>query len=154
MTDTALTTTTPTHTVLSLPEELARQLEPLLAAIPEAGQDGETEVLRQILEAQSIEDINRIWDADSLRDHADQLIVVHGLKWRASDFAGAFGVYLLIDAELTGGTRRVLTTGSLNAVAELVKAASLVDFPFAITYHEQQSRRDPSRTVGRVEIVP
>lgn len=153
MTDTALTTTTPQHTVLSLPEELAQQLETLLEGIPEAGQDGETEVLRQILGAQSVEDLNAIWDADSLRDHTDKVVLVHGLKWRQSDFAGALGVYLIIDAELIGGKRKVLTTGSLNAVGELVKAASLIPFPFAVVYREQQSRRDPSRTVGRVEII-
>ena len=115
--------------ILSRLGEMERELRPMINAIPDAGGDGEVNIIEQIMSAASIEDIDAAWEARGLDQYVGKKITVTGLRKGVSDFADGIGIYLLIDAVDEDGRKVVLTTGSTSCVVQLIKAHTLQALP-------------------------
>jgi hypothetical protein len=119
----------PGSSVLSRLGEMQRELAPMIDMIPDAGGDGEVNILEAIMRAETIEEIDAAWEARSLEDYVGQKLTITGLRKGKSDFADGLGLYLLIDALDEAGKKLVLTTGSVSCVGQLIKANALGAFP-------------------------
>lgn len=95
----------------------------MLMEVPDPPDDATARIVAQILEAGSVEELDRPWDAEGMRELANTVIRVESVHKMPSDYANGLGTYLVchcVQPEL--GEKFVLTTGSVSIVAQLVRA--------------------------------
>lgn len=104
--------------------------EAMLADVPEAGQQGYDRILASLAGATSLEDLDAPWRSRGGEQFLGQRLVIHGISKMPSDFRGGLPWFLVVDAELSdGGGDATFTSGSVNVVAQLVRAHALGLFP-------------------------
>lgn len=123
----------PKGDLLSRLGEMAEQLRPIIESIPEAGQDGEANIVLAILGATSLDDLDAPWNSAGLMEYVHKELTVLGIRRAESDFADGFGFFLLVDVvDPDTGGRKTLTTGSTAVVAQLVKVQALNAYPITV----------------------
>jgi hypothetical protein len=106
----------------------------LASDLPEAEDDATDRIVQQILAADSPEDVNAIWEATGIERWLDVPLLITSLHRAPSDFEDGIGVYVVIKAQTTGDRRDVvITTGSVNVIAQLIKAHTSDWFPLVAT---------------------
>lgn len=115
----------------------------MLAEVPDPPPDAAAAIVGAILSAQSVEDIDKPWDAEGMRDLKDRSLLVREVHKMPSDYAQGLGVYLVCRV-VTGesGEEKVVTTGSVSIVAQLVRAHTLGALPLLVIPREAKK---PSR---------
>lgn len=115
----------------------------MLGAVPEPDDDAAARIVMEILDAQSIEDLDKPWDVEGMRDFDGTMLQVEGITKMPSDYKTGLGCYLVCRCTQPGiGEVFTLTTGSVSIVAQLVRAHTLNAFPLQVI--PRQSER-PTR---------
>lgn len=115
----------------------------MLEAVPEPDDDAAARIVLEIMAAQSIEDLDKPWDVEGMRDHDGEVLQVHSIAKMPSDYKTGLGCYLVCKCSQPGiGEVFTLTTGSVSIVAQLVRAHTLEAFPLEVV--PRQSER-PTR---------
>jgi hypothetical protein len=131
------TITEPDSGILSRMGELVQEWQPVIASIPDAGGDGELNIVLSVLKADSVDAIDSPWNSSGLLDYVDKPITVTGIRKSPSDFSDGFGFFLLVDClREDGASRFTLTTGSVSVVAQLIKMHALKAFPRTVIPRE------------------
>lgn len=105
----------------------------MLEAVPEPDEDASARIVGSILEADQVEDLDKPWDSDGMRDLCDRQVLVRAITKRPSDFQGGLGVYLGCECTLPDdGTNLFVTCGSVSSVAQLVRAHTLEALPLLV----------------------
>lgn len=95
----------------------------LLEQVPEPSDDVSAKIVLEILQAQNLEDLDRPWDVEGMRDHVDSILRVKAVTRMPSDYVGGLGWYLVCQVDQPEiGEEFTLTTGSVSIVAQLVRA--------------------------------
>lgn len=115
----------------------------MLELVPEPPDDAVARIVEQILSAETPEELNKPWDSDGMRDLDGQVLTIHDMHKLPSDYRGGLGVYLSCRCTLhsTGETKQ-LSTGSVNAVSQLVSLYVMKGLPRTVMVRraERQSR--------------
>lgn len=113
-----------------LPAALVQQFSEMATMVPDTESDGGASLLESILNAVSVEDLDKPF-AEKDQDHLigmDQ--VVESISKSGSDFADGLGVFLVVKAVVEDTAETITwTTGSMSVVAQLVRAYALDAFP-------------------------
>ncbi len=105
----------------------------MLMEVPEPDDDAAARIVGTILGAETIEDLNKPWESDGMRDYFDQVLTVHEITRRPSDYQGGLGVYLgCICTVHSTGKREFVSCGSVSSVAQLVRAHALQLLPVSV----------------------
>ena len=105
----------------------------MIEAVPAVGEDAWESILGALAAAETVEALDSPWRTGSLEDLKDTPIRILGIRQAPSDYEGGLRVYLVIDAiRLDTGEKVVCTTGSVSAVAQLVRAHALKAFPLTV----------------------
>lgn len=114
----------PTEELAVMPPALVDRLHILLAEIPEADPEEATmSILRQILEAESPEELDDPWDGEGMKKLIGRLVQVNALKRLPSDFEDGPDWYLGCDCLLVETRESVfVTTGSVPVMVQLIHA--------------------------------
>lgn len=158
MTDTQ-TPTTADDTALALFENAPGVLEAFLAMveeIPEATDDAYARIVRQLINSDHPDDLNRPWDANSLRDLIGEPIRVDSLRRMPSDFEAGIGFYLVVQGHNMRTDEDVTaTTGSVAIVAQLARLASMRAIPITVIPREAaRPSRNGFRPMHLEVLVP
>ena len=109
----------------------------MLVEVPEPADDAAASIVGAILNAGNVEDLDKPWDTEGMRDLVGQALTVHEITRRPSDFAQGLGVYLgcrvTVEAEAAD---MFVTTGSVSIVAQLVRAYTLGGLPLRVIPRE------------------
>ena len=107
--------------------------EGIFASIPEAGDEGATAILEQILRADAPDALDAPWRSTGLEPFVDQRLIVRGIRKAASEFAGGLPWFLILDCvdPATGETIST-TTGAVAVVAQLVRAFGMGWLPLEV----------------------
>lgn len=107
--------------------------ESMLASVPDvsAGDGaGYERILAQLAAAQNLEDLEAPWRARGGEQYLGQWLVIRGIAKMPSDYRGGLPWFLVVDAVTAeDGEQATFTTGSVNVVAQLVRAHTLELFP-------------------------
>lgn len=115
------------------------QFKAMLEFVPEPDDDAAARIVMQIMGATGVEDLDKPWDVEGMRDYEGTAMVVHGITKMPSDYNTGLGVYLVCRVSQPGiGEEFVLTTGSVSIVAQLVKAYQLDAFPLEVVPRESE----------------
>lgn len=105
----------------------------MLTEVPDAAGDAVAGIVAQILQAERVEDLDRPWDAEGMREFIGRQIRVESLHKMPSDYAKGLGCYLVCQiTDVGSGEQLVLTTGSVSIVAQLVRAYTLNALPLTV----------------------
>lgn len=81
-------------------------------------------IVSQLLSAESDEELQNFGNAEGWKDYVGVPMELHGFRWQKSDFDQGAPIYFVVQAtDLTTGERKVLTTGSMNVLAQLSNMA-------------------------------
>lgn len=120
----------PDSTSVLLSGPAIRAYEAMLADVPEASGSGYEAIAAQLAQAQSLADLEAPWRTEGGQKYLDQWLTITGIRKVPSDYAGGLGWFLVVDAAtIPDGERVSFTTGSVNVVAQLVRAHALDLFP-------------------------
>lgn len=105
----------------------------MLSEVPEPEGDAAAKIVGSILGAQAVEDLDKPWDSEGMRDLVDQVVQVRAISRRPSDYAKGLGVYLGCEVLVEStGDEMFVTTGSVSIVAQLVRAHMLKALPLRV----------------------
>lgn len=123
----------------------------LINEIPEStSEDAASRILRQILNADTPEEVNAIWEATGLLHRLDRPLLITKLRRRQSDFKG-LGAFLIAEAtDESTGEELVITTGAANALGALIKAFVSDWLPARMVFRSEPVKNNPGATV----VVP
>lgn len=95
----------------------------MLELVPDPEGDAVGRIVMQIMGATDVEELDRPWDADGMRDYEGSVLRVKSIHKMESDYEGGLGIYLVCFCDQPGiGEEFVVTTGSVSCVAQLVRA--------------------------------
>lgn len=98
--------------------------------IPSEDGSGIERIIDAILSAESWETLDDPWDTTNVKTLEGKLLRINSLMRRPSSFKGGLGVFLVVHAiNMDKGDKMVITTGSVNVVAQLVRAYALGVLP-------------------------
>jgi hypothetical protein len=105
-------------------------------------------IVGRILSATSVDELLTPTSAPSMGDLAGQPLIIHGARKRQGGLNKTLGFFLLLDVEnQSTGIRDVFSTGAINIVTQVLKAAHDGDLPLACEVREYASKSNPERTV-------
>lgn len=112
-----------------LPAELVRRFAEMAMMLPETESDGGASIIEAILNTADVHELGSPWgekDQDAL---VGKWLIFTEASRSVSDFKG-LGVFLVVQAvDCKTGEKLTTTTGSVNIVAQLVRAYTLDSFP-------------------------
>lgn len=115
--------------------------------VPEVYEDPkeiQREIMAQLLDAESDEELEQFGQAIGWRDLPGVPIEIRGFRWRPSDYEEGSPVYFIVQGtNLITGSPVVLTTGSGNVLAQLANMAKRGTLVGAIRMLEKADK--PSR---------
>lgn len=115
----------------SIPQAVEGAWQSMLAAVPdtEAG-SGYERIFSQLAGAESIDDLNAPWTAGDMEQYADLPLTIDSISKSESTYGGGLPFFLVVGAVVEEtGERVTVTTGSVNIVAQLVRAYAAGLFP-------------------------
>lgn len=109
--------------LLSSARAVGVDLVPLLRQVPEANEDAQVDIIRQLLEAKDAGDLNAPFSMEGLQEWEGQPVRIDSIRQMPSDYEGGLGVYLICEVtEPRSGARKTVSTGSTTIIVQLVKA--------------------------------
>lgn len=118
---------------VQLSPNAVKAYESMLAAVPDVDAGSYERILETIAGATDLAGLDAPWRSDGMGAYIDQPLLVRGIAKAPSDFAGALPWFLVVDAvKADTGEAARFTTGSVNVVAQLVKAYAMGAFPVAV----------------------
>lgn len=132
--------------------QAVKAYEGMMADVPEAESGSYDRILEQLAEAKSLTDLEAPWRARGGEQYLGTWLRFRGIRKSPSEFKGGIPWYLIVDAvTIPDGELATFTTGSLNVVAQLVRAHALGLFPFTAMLVESEretaSGQRPQRLV-------
>jgi len=122
--------TADSSTPAPIPAEVAERVRQLAAAIPGDDGSGAERIVTQLLDAQTIDDLNAPWEGTSGRNLAGKRLAIRGVTQRPSQFSDGAGIFLVADAvDAKSGEPAVFTTSALSVVIQLARVHQLGLFP-------------------------
>jgi len=110
--------------------EVAARVRELVAPIPGDDGTGAERIVTQLLNAQTVDDLNAPWEGTSGRSLAGKRLVISSVTQRPSAYQDGAGVFLVVDAaDATTGERATFTTSALSTVIQLARCHQLGIFP-------------------------
>lgn len=117
--------------------QVGEKILALMDQIPDAGEDGALGLIERLLDAESAEDFNSIWESEGLRDYLDEPIRVKAVKRAKSRKRGGMPYFLIltiVDPET--GAEKVITTGAVAPVLTIGKLAARGALPIDLIAKE------------------
>lgn len=115
----------PTSTEVALIQDAAllEEFAHMAMAIPTQEGNATEDILRQVLQAKTWEELDAPWSTSALDDVLGKPMRLTGAKRMPSSFAEGLGVFLVLTlVDPRTGEKYVKTTGSLAIVAQVVRA--------------------------------
>ena len=110
--------------------EAAERVRQLAGAIPGDDGNGAERIVTQLLDAQTIDDLNAPWEGTSGRNLAGKRLAIRRVTQRPSQFSDGAGIFLVADAvDANTGEPAVFTTSALSVVIQLARVHQLGLFP-------------------------
>jgi len=110
--------------------DIIARVREAVQGIPESDGEGAESIVRQLLDAQTIDDLNAPWEGSSGRSLAGKRLSIRGCHQRPSSFEDGAGVFLVVDAaDAKTGEALTFTTSAVSVVLQLARAWSLGLFP-------------------------
>lgn len=129
-TATAEVATTQDTAPAPISQEVAERVRAIVRDVPGDDGSGAERIVTQLLDAQSIDDLNAPWDGTATRNLAGRRLIIRGITQRPSSFEDGAGVFLVADAvDAKTGEPAVFTTSALSVVIQLARAWQLGLFP-------------------------
>lgn len=126
----------------------------MLAEVPEPDDDAAARIVMEIMGAQSIEDLDKPWDVEGMRDYDGTVLQVQSITKMPSDYQTGLGCYLVCRCSQPGlGEVFTLTTGSVNIVAQLVRAHTLNAFPLEVIPRQSEKPTRKGYRPMHLELV-
>jgi hypothetical protein len=95
----------------------------LAADVPGGSENVYDDIIKQLVNADTVAELNDPWQAEGLKKYIDRELVVRGIKKVASSFENGLDIFLVIDAyDPRDDHELVVTSGSVAIVAQLIKA--------------------------------
>ena len=108
----------------------ADELPQLIAGIPDAEGDAEARIIEQILNAQSIGDLDAPWRSGSLGKHNGTVLTITDVSKMPSDKDQGIGYFLIVRGTIRGsGEPFVASTSSHAILAQLTRLWLAQAFP-------------------------
>lgn len=108
--------------VATISAEVAERVRQAVAGIPGDDGSGAERIVLQLLDAETIDDLNAPWEGSSGRSLAGRTLRINGVTQRPSQFEDGAGVFLVADAfDAKTGERCTLTTSALSVVIQLAQ---------------------------------
>ena len=105
----------------------------MLLAVPEPAEDAAARIVGSILKAQTVEDLDKPWDSEGMRDLLGEVVQIQSISRRPSEFGNGLGAYLGCECVVEStGEGMFVTTGSVSIVAQLVRAHALGKLPLRV----------------------
>jgi hypothetical protein len=116
--------------VAPISDELRQKVIAAVEGIPGDDGTGGEAIVRQLLDAQTIDDLNAPWEGTSGRNLNGKRLEIRGVTQRPSSFNEGAGIFLVADATDTKtGEASTFTTSALSVVIQLARAYQLGLFP-------------------------
>ena len=110
--------------------EVAERVRVLCAAIPGDDGSGAENIVRQLLDAQTIDDLNEPWESTSGRKLNGKSLIIRGVTQRPSQFEDGAGIFLVADAaDAKTGEQVTFTTSALSVVVQLARVHQMDMWP-------------------------
>ena len=151
--------TAPAHTTdagtdLVLSTAVVEQFQNMVRLIPDAEEGGVSNILAQIFAAQTADDLEKPWSDDERGIPLGRAFTLLSVSKRASDFRDGLGFYLELDViDLSTGEQTVWVTGSVSAVAQIVKAYSLGLLPINFVLVEAEKASKAGYKPQHLEVI-
>lgn len=111
--------------------QLLQQFQSMVMQLPSEEEGGSENIIRQLLAATSLDDLNKPWESTDAKRMKDHILRFNSVLRRPSDFKGGLGIFLVCRVVDTNtGEDTVYTTGSISCVVQLVQAYLLGYYPF------------------------
>lgn len=108
-----------------------RRFQEMATVIPETESDGGFGIVLDVLAANDIFDLDKTWQEKDLDALLKRKLVFDSISRSDSTYQDGLGVFLVVRCtDPENGEEVVFSTGSVNIVAQLVKAHLLGAFPF------------------------
>ena len=110
--------------------EVIERVQNAVRGIPGSDGSGGEAIILQLLNAQTIDDLNAPWEATSGRSLAGKRLAIRGVTQRESSFNDGTGIFLVADATDTAtGEAATFTTSAISVVLQLARIHQLGMFP-------------------------
>lgn len=116
--------------VAAISPEVAERVREAVQDIPGDDGTGAESIVLQLLNAQTIDDLNAPWEATNGRALNGKRLIIRGVTQRQSQFEDGAGVFLVVDAaDAKTGEQATFTTSALSVVIQLAQAHRKGFFP-------------------------
>lgn len=119
----AINTAIPDDEVTPIPDHILDKIIAEVEQLPESADDGQWNIVEQLLTATDMDDLNRPWEATSGKTLAGRRLQVTGVKRRPSAYEGGPEIFLVIDSiDLNSGEALTWTSSALAVIIQLAVA--------------------------------
>ena len=99
------------------------------------------DIVRRMFEADTVEDALTPIDVTHAEDILDVPLLIRTFKFNPSEVEGGVGAYAMLEvAEIKSGEVRVVSSGSVNVMAALIKLAMENALPFKGYLHQLEEK--------------
>jgi hypothetical protein len=103
--------------------------------VPSEDGGGIERIIEAILSADSWDQVDAPWDTTNVKLLEGKTLRINSITRRPSSFKGGLGIFLVVNATDIGtGEAMVITTGSVNVVAQLVRLYMLESLPVFVKW--------------------
>lgn len=116
--------------IVPAPPGLTEYLTGEAVPVAEAGEDAAIQIIQQVLDARTPEEVLAPIEAVHARDVLDQPMQLLGVRWLRSDYDVGTPFYAIMDvASIATGEKVAVTCGAQRVMAQLFRLAQLGAFP-------------------------
>lgn len=142
------------ESAVQLSPNAVQAYESMLASVPDVDSGGYDRILETIAQAKTLTDLDAPWRSSGMDAYIDVPLVIRGIAKAPSDFKGGLPWFLVVDAVTAAdGESARFTTGSVNVVAQLVKAFTMGAFPVAAIPRERERATAAGYTVQYLQFT-
>ena len=118
---------------LATPDAINVHLTGILEKLPMQGEGDVSGILAQIINSESIEDLDSPWQSAGMGKYNGYAIEIRSIKRIESDFPGGLGWYLLCEGMvLETGEYKAFSTSAVAVMAQLLVAWDRGYFPYQV----------------------
>lgn len=116
--------------VAAISAVVAERVREAVKGIPGDDGTGAESIVLQLLNAQTVDDLNAPWEATNGRALNGKRLKINGVTQRPSSYEDGAGIFLVADAwDAKTGEQATFTTSALSVVIQLARAHQLGLFP-------------------------
>lgn len=134
--------------------QLLAQFAEMAAIIPAEQGDGTESILRQILAAETWEDLSTPWSTSDVDDIVGKPMKLESATRRPSALAGGLGIFLvchLLDPKT--GKRLVKVTGSVAIVGIIARAYAINAMPLMVVWRKSERPTDAGFYPQHLDVI-